>query len=100
MRSTSPSKLTPEVQDLLARLKNVVVYDVGSIELTYTLNDFTHTIEEDAILETDGTGLSIQRIKNASNCELVICTKLAKLLLVEFPPVWICVSQTADMVQV
>jgi hypothetical protein len=99
MRSTSPSKLTPEVQNLLAGLKNVAVYDVGSIELTYTLDDSTHTIAEDAILQTDATGLLIQQIKTPGNCELVICTKLAKLLLMDVYFVWICVSQTADMVQ-
>jgi hypothetical protein len=99
MRSTSPSKLIPEVQDLLAGLKNVVVYDVDSIELTYTLDDSTHSIAEDAILQTDATGLVIQQIKTSGNCELVICKKLAKLLLMDVYIVWICVSQTADMVQ-
>jgi hypothetical protein len=99
MRGALPSKLTPEALDLLARLKNVAVYDVGSIELTYTLDDSTHTIAEDAILKMDATGLLIQQIKSSGNCELVICEKLAKLLLMDFYLVWICVSQSAEMVQ-
>jgi hypothetical protein len=99
MHGTSPSKLTLEVQDLLAGLKHVAVYDVGSIELTYTLDDSTHTIAEDAILQLDATGLLIQQVKTSGNCELVICTKLAKLLHMDISHVWICISQAADMVQ-
>ena len=56
-------------------------------------------IAEDAILKTDATGHLIEQIKTSGNHELVICTKLAKLLPVDFSVVWICFTATTDMVE-
>lgn len=99
MRSSSPSKATCE--DHLVKLRNVEVYDVDSIELTYTLGRFTHTIAENAILKPDATKLLIQRSNTShdESVDLVICTKLAKWLHVDVFLVWICVSQTVEGIE-
>lgn len=97
MQSSLSSKSTYE--DYLIKLKNVEVYDVDSIELTYTLNCYMHTIAEDAILTANATKLLIQKSRASHDCDLMICTKLAKWLHVDVFLVWICVSQTIDMIK-
>lgn len=91
--------MTAEAQDLLIKLRNVTVYDVDSIELTYTLDNFTHTKTEDVILKPESTKFIIQKSKASHDCDLWICTQLAKLLLVDVLLVWACVCQPIDTMQ-
>lgn len=87
----------------MKKLKSIRVFTVDSIESTFTLDNFTHTDQEDLILEESPQDISVFIGQNyfakSATYDVPICAKLADMLDLDLNLLFTLVSSTPELIE-